>query len=217
MPRYLSQLSDIELAALTEEQKTKLFFDLPEDDGKSADVAILLGSRPEVAAERADAAAELYLAGRTEYILPTGGVKWPQDSADGVSECDFMTRRLIQRGVPESAIIRENEARTTRENMILAALQLERSIRCWRAECVAVVSSYWHLRRALLLAEYSLPRGVKTLFGWSLHGAQAVRDTWHEDPVACAAMEKELGFLRNMIRRGMAPDLALDEEKECVL
>ena len=210
MARFLSRLSEAELAELSVAQKTAIFYDLPDEEGRVADVAILLGSSPEFAAERADAAAELYLAQRTTYILPTGGVKWPKDSESGVSECDYMAHRLLERGVPESAIIRENEARTTRENMILAALQLERSIRCWRAKRIAIVSSACHLRRSLALAEYYLPRGVKELFGYSLHGAQSTRGTWFTDPATAAALDREIGFLCGMIRCGMMPDIPVD-------
>ncbi len=42
MPRYLSQLSEAELAELTVAQKTAIIFDLPDDEGRAADVAILL-------------------------------------------------------------------------------------------------------------------------------------------------------------------------------
>ena len=87
------------------------------DDGKSAPVALLLGGNPNNARNRALAAAELYRAGRVPYIIPSGGVKWDIDG-EQISESHFMKRILMEKGVPEEAIILENQATTTIENMI---------------------------------------------------------------------------------------------------
>ena len=59
----LSELTEEALLCMTAEQKWQLVCGKVRDDGDSAVVAILLGSRPSYARERALAAAELYRAG----------------------------------------------------------------------------------------------------------------------------------------------------------
>ena len=89
-----------------------------------ADVIVVLGGNTQAnranwfepynratAFDRIDRAAALYFAGRAPKILLTGG------ALEGkVSEARIMAKILRQRGVPESALIRENDSRYTYEN-----------------------------------------------------------------------------------------------------
>ena len=132
-----------------------VFGDYREPQG-SFDAALLLGGSPAVMYARAKAAAELYLTGRCPLIVPTGGVKW-QTEFGYCSECETMTRYLMQMGVPAENILAENEASTTIENMtfgqkVLQARFGDAPIR------LALVSSYSHLRRSAFLARRNIPQ-----------------------------------------------------------
>ena len=72
----LSEISREQLMAMTDDQKWECNCGGIVDEGRSAEVAILLGGRPIRAVERALAAAELYRQGRVKYIVPSGGVRW---------------------------------------------------------------------------------------------------------------------------------------------
>ena len=79
----LSQITTQQIKQLSDEQLHSIVFggegaDNVMDVG-CADVALLLGTRPDIAKERAAAAAELYLGGSVRHIIPTGGVEWEID------------------------------------------------------------------------------------------------------------------------------------------
>src|SRR6187402_323011 len=91
------------------------------------------------AARRAERALRAYRAGLSERVLACGGKAWR-----GVREADAFAAYLIERGVPESAIERELQSRSTRQNAhYAAALLLPRGIRR-----VALVTCDFHMDRA---------------------------------------------------------------------
>lgn len=152
----LSDASIERLLAMTPEQKWELTCGGIKDEGKSADIALLLGSFPSRAEPRARAAAKLYKEGRVKYIVPSGGVKW-DENGESLSEAHFMKRILLSEGVTEDAIIMENEATTTRENMIYGVLQINRKTR-FAMKDIMIVTSINHMQRSLALAKTFLPR-----------------------------------------------------------
>ncbi|OZI19453.1 hypothetical protein CAL26_17700 [Bordetella genomosp. 9] len=94
----------------------------------------------ETAIRRFQTAEQLYDAGRAPRIVLSGGAL----SGD-VSEAEGMAHALRQSGVPRSAMILENDSRTTYENAILTEGQLkEHNIRT-----VLLVTSALHMPRAM--------------------------------------------------------------------
>ena len=148
------------LKEMTPEQKWEFVCGDIKDEGKSGQVAILLGCWPEGAIERAKAAAELYHAGRVEYIVASGGVKW-EYKGEQISEADLMARVMIENGVPEDVILLEKEARKTVENMICSTLVINRTLQLPNVENVIIVTTVTHMQRSLALAKALLPRKFK--------------------------------------------------------
>lgn len=174
------------------------------DDGMSAPVAILLGGNPNNAIPRAKAAAELYLAGRVSYIIPSGGVEW-DFFGEQVSEANYMKRILIESGVPEEAIILENEARTTKENMIYATLQINRKIKFEKIDHVIIVTSRSHMKRSIALAKAFLPRKVSVSAYPADHeatiaGLTASSGQW---------IAKELDLIKGLVDSGLVEDMEI--------
>ena len=155
----LSELTREEIASMPFEAKVNFVCGNIEDDGMSAPVAILLGGNPNNARPRALAAAELYRSGRVPFIVPSGGVEWEIDG-EMISEANYMKSILIENGVPEEAVILENEARTTKENMIYATLQINRKLHFEKVDHVIIVTSRSHMKRSIALAKAFLPRKV---------------------------------------------------------
>lgn len=129
-----------------------------------ADVIVVLGGNTQAnranwfepynratAFDRIDRAATLYFAGRAPKILLSGG------AFEGkVSEARVMAKILRQRGVPESALILENDSRYTYENAqfsdrMMQGAQLKRAL---------LVTSALHMPRALATF---IKRGIDTL------------------------------------------------------
>lgn len=119
-------------------------------DMVAADAALVLGAaaygeRPSpVFRERINHAIALYQSGQVERIIFSGGVGNRSNS----SEAAVARRYAIERGVPADAILLEEQAANTLESMqnvrpLLAAEGIE---------SVIIVSTPFHMRRALFLA-----------------------------------------------------------------
>ena len=155
----LSETTLQQLDSLCAEQIAHIVYDGVGDDHKSADVALLLGSRPEWCHERAVAAAELYAAGRVRYIMPSGGVEW-EANGTRMTEAEYMQSVLLSLGVPDEAILLENEATSTKENMLYGAILINRRLRFEQVKRVCIVTSAGHMRRSMALARWLMPRSM---------------------------------------------------------
>ncbi len=176
------------------------------DEGKSADVAILLGGNPTNAVERAKACATLYKQGRVKYIVPSGGVKWDYNG-EKVSEADLMKSVLISEGVPDNVILCDNEARTTKENMICASLVIERKFEFENIDSVIIVTSVWHMKRSIALAKAFLPRKVKISAYPSFpdESLEYVKTT----PSAQGFLNDSLRLMALLVNKGVVEDFEL--------
>jgi uncharacterized SAM-binding protein YcdF (DUF218 family) len=116
------------------------------DEARPADAIVVLGAaqydgRPsEVLAARLDHALELWEAGYAPTIVVTGG----KQPGDRFTEATAAANYLIERGVPDDAILREVQGRTTWESLSATA----RILRNRELESVLIVSDPYHSLRA---------------------------------------------------------------------
>lgn len=160
-------------------------FVFAEDEPLPADVIFVPGAaRPEHALR----AAELYHAGYAPYILPSGrysklvgrfaGVKeafrdaYPQPYE---TEWDFLRDVLIRQGVPDAAILREDQATYTWENATCSrlatdamGLQVHTALLCCKP---------FHARRALLYYQAAYPEAKILACPCRMPGYD--RDDWY--------------------------------------
>ena len=204
----LSELKKEELAGLSDEQKTKIIFGNLEDDGGKGEFVVLLGGRFAFLSERVEAAARLYHAGRVRYVVPSGGVAWDYEGGK-MTEAEYMKKLLLERGVPEEAIVLENEATTTKENMIYATLQMNRLLGLAALHKAYVATSQSHMRRGLRFAEVLLPSTVEVAPCAAIGGLDAT-DCWYKTDVGRARAERELYLLKDQVDVGMLADIELD-------
>lgn len=201
----LSEFPKEALDTLTDAQVSTIVYGDWQDDGGMADVALLLGGHSAVCAERANAAAQLYHSGRVRYIMPTGGVEWESEYGKH-SECKLLHRFLLEEGVPEEAILPENEATTTVENMICCTLQMYRRLNIYAIKRVYVVTSACHLRRSLAHAKNFLPRQIEVA-GFCIPRAESDKEHWFSDPFHAPRTRRELPFIKNLVDRGYMADI----------
>ena len=98
-----------------------------------------------LSADRAWHAARIYKSGRAPFVVTTG---------IGSSLSDRIV--LKEFGVPEYALIRENDARNTEEHVALVEAALHRKYSGNNRKIkILLVTSAWHMRRALLNFSYS--------------------------------------------------------------
>jgi uncharacterized SAM-binding protein YcdF (DUF218 family) len=120
------------------------------DDARRADAIIVLGSavwsgeRPSPSlAARAQHAIELYQAGYAPYLILCGGL-----GGNPPSEAEAMRRLAIGAGVPERALILEDQSHSTEENLANAKKLMDaRGLRD-----AIIVSDPFHILRAEVIA-----------------------------------------------------------------
>ncbi|MBO2516618.1 MAG: hypothetical protein CW338_04960 [Clostridiales bacterium] len=135
-----------------------------DDEPCRSDIIFLPGA---IFAGHAERAAELYAAGMAPLILPSGryGIKAGKTkpvperdarySGEYRTEWEFMRRVLMDNGVPEAAILREEEATYTWENALLSrkvtdslGLKIRRAILCCKP---------YHAARSLVYYQAAFP------------------------------------------------------------
>ena len=203
----LSQVTRDQVAAMTEEQKWAFNCGGIRDDGRSAEVAILLGGAPIRAVERARWAVKLWHSGRVKYIVPSGGVAWDYEG-ERLTECELMTRIMLAGGVPAEAIIPENEATTTKENMIYATLQINRRTKLKGFDHIIIVTSETHMKRSLALARAYWPRKF-TVSAYPTY-PDMTREEWLADPDNRRILNKAVLLMKDLVDDGIVEDMEIE-------
>jgi len=203
----LSQISKEQIGQLSDAQLKELVYGDLCDRGEAADVALLLGTSPEHdCTGRALCAAQIYLQGRMKYIIPSGGVEhaFPEGNC---TEAEHMQRILLETGVPAGAILLENEARTTKENMICGTFQLNRKLLIQNVRSVMIVTSAVHMRRSLALARLFLPRSIRITCSCAPDAAGNVeqKKLLREDVI------REAQLMQDLIRQGLMEDIGCQD------
>lgn len=115
-----------------------------------ADVILIAGgSRPELAWR----ATELFKAGAGRFVLPSGGPN--KRIPEYPSEWAFLREILIERGVPEHTILREDRATHTFDNAHFSWAALQSHLP--GATSAILVTKAHHSRRALLTYQSVFP------------------------------------------------------------
>jgi len=201
----LSKIKKDQIQQLSDALLEKIVYADIFDDGCSADVALLLGTDPaHYCRERAEKAAQLYLEGRVKYIIPSGGVEWDYQGGK-ISEARFMEGILRERGVPAEAILLENYATTTKENMVCGTFEITHRLKIQNVKSVMIVTSAVHMRRSLALAKLFLPRSIQICGCPAPDSLTAVH--WTEDADIRRNVIREAQLMRDLIRQGLIDEI----------
>ena len=201
----LSAVPSKDLDTLSVEQVSHIVFDIPPTEDRPAVAALLLGGSPVVMDSRARAAAELYRKGLVPLVIPTGGVRHG-DGETGPTEAEYMAGVLKESGVPDEAISLENEATTTRGNMIFGGVVLERALHPRGVFPIYIVTSEFHLRRSLAVARLYLPRTAHLLGCTAVHPGGG-RAEWTNSDYFTNKVRTEVGLLKWLIDHGEMDDI----------
>lgn len=121
------------------------------DETQKADAAIILGAAVEDGAptpvfrERINHGISLYQDGYVKYLIFTGGI----GDGDSISEAQAGKNYAISMGIPESAILIEEESHITEENLENAKALMEQ----YDLQTALIVSDPLHMKRAMLMAK----------------------------------------------------------------
>lgn len=202
----LGRIPEERLSSLSNDEKTRIVFGGERKTGGPGVAALLLGcGTPPEMAERAAAAAGLFEEGLVPYVVPTGGVVHPTEFGE-MTEAEYMAHCLRGLGVPDEAVIIENQATTTIENMVFGSVMLERFFRPRGPFSVYVVTSAHHLRRSLALAEVYLPRTARIL-GRASRSADGQASNWFRSEFWTEKVNREIRWLKKYVDAGILPDI----------
>jgi uncharacterized SAM-binding protein YcdF (DUF218 family) len=130
--------------------------------------------------ERITAAAQLYRAGLAPFVIASGGsgsITFPDQR-----EAPYMAELLNDLGVPPQALIIEDTSRNTYENILYSKAILSERSMLSELKPVLLVSSAWHLPRALAICKKqglpAVPVSVDSQAEPLLLPADLVPDPW---------------------------------------
>ena len=143
------------------------------DEGRTADVAVVLGNRVEPSGEpspwlraRLDRGLSLYRAGRVQAVIVSGGL-----GVEGHEEATVMKRYLVERGVPRARVLEDRDGYST----FRTANTVGRLMRARGDRSAFVVSQYYHVARSKLALRRA---GVCEVYGARARLELGPRDLW---------------------------------------
>ncbi len=158
---------------------------------KRVEYCIVLGGDT----KRARLAAKLYHEDRIKNIVVSGGLGFLSENYHGLTEAEVYYRILVDHGVSPRDIIIEAKSRNTEENLRFSVMEIiihlgdKTGHRIDRLSEVAIITSDFHMRRALLLARAFYP--LTKFYYASADSGGANRDTWYKTGWGCFVLYKE--------------------------
>ena len=173
-------------------------FSTPSNEIRKNDYAIVHGWKPEQAIKRAQYALHFYRRGGTEKIIVSGGVKH-EYCGEILSESEIMKKFLLQNGVPETAIIADNSAEDTVQNMVCSLVEMCKSTGVYGVKSVTVITEPFHMLRSLLLADIYLPNYFN-VYGYSEEWEEQ-RNLAQKDIEFRKTVENEINLIRAFLTK----------------
>lgn len=202
----LSQIPTDQLPRLSNDEKTRIVFGGERETDGPGMAALLLGcGTPSEMAERAAAAADLFQKGLVPCVIPTGGVVHPTERGD-LTEAAYMALKLREHGVPEAAVVLEDQATTTIANMVFGMAVIEREFHPRGPFSVYVVTSDAHMRRSLALADAYLPRTARILSRPAGNAGGGAKE-WFRSEFWTEKVNREIRWLKKHVDAGILPDI----------
>ncbi|MCX7745753.1 MAG: YdcF family protein [Clostridia bacterium] len=138
---------------------------------EKADVLLIPGSYERGLMEKA---AELYHNGLAPLILPSGA---HTNASMELSECEFLRQIGLSLGVPDQAILQENQARNTFENAIFSLQVLEKKQSDIKK--AIIVCKGYHSRRALMTFQTEFQSNIKFMAAPIIDESGITKNNWY--------------------------------------
>lgn len=147
-------VSSIDEEMLDRETVDRLLFKDLSYGGEKGDLIMVLGSR-KACEYRVPIAAKLFMSQKADMLLFCGG-KTQQTKYGFLPEFESMLAAAKEFGIPTERILTEKTSLSTAENLSCCAHIIEKKL----PECrkIILVTTAYHMRRALQLAKKILPR-----------------------------------------------------------
>ena len=199
-------VSTLTKETLTDDIIDRLLYDGIQDTGESADCILVLGSN-KAAKYRVPLAADVYNAGRSDYIVVCGGTKWSFPEGT-YTEAEYMYETLLALGIPKEHILMENNSKNTVENFLCALLELQRSLWLNKVHQVLLITTTYHMRRSLALAKYLFPAHIR-ISPCPADDTNTTRSSWRNSEKGRKRAIKEALNIVQYIKNGVIPDFEI--------
>lgn len=199
-------VSNIKEEDLTLDVVDKLLFQDLEDTGENVDCIIVLGS-VKAAQYRVPVAVDAFKAGRANKLMLCGG-KIREFPNGRYSEAEHMAKAVLELGIPEEDIILENSSQNTVENILFALIELQKSFWLNKVKRVLLVTTAYHMRRSLAIAQYLLPKHIDVI-PCPANDNNTRRENWMNTPVGIERAKHEAMKIVSYVTNGVIPDFEI--------
>lgn len=199
-------VSEIKEDEVSDEIVDKMLYKGIADCGDNADCIIVLGSSKAVQ-YRVPAAVNAYHKGRSSKIMMCGG---PTRNAVGenIVEAERMRMKALELGVPDEAIICEKNSENTVENFLFAMVELQRLFWLNNVHRILLVTTTYHMRRSLALANYLLPDHI-AVYPYPVDDTNTKRDNWMKSEKGRKRAIAETVNIIRCVNNGVFPDFEI--------
>jgi uncharacterized SAM-binding protein YcdF (DUF218 family) len=165
-----------------------------------ADLAFIFGSRHGI--ERfCDEAARLWHERYFPHVLVSGGVTPGGER----SEASILRTLLIERGVDKRAILVEERATNTGENVLFSMPLIEEEIGLANVRSLIAIGKFCTSRRYVMTLERHWPEVRKMLH--PVHYHNVARDRWMDDEELCGRVLGEWGRIEPYFKNGFIAEV----------
>lgn len=201
------KVSELNENELTAEMIDKVIYsNIEEAPDIPGDCIMVLGSQkaPEY---RVPKAVQLYENRQAPKILMCGGRELPTVSGP-VTEAKLMRLAAVRANVPANDILLEEFSLSTKENMICAALVLDRTFQLCNIKEILLVTANYHMQRSLAMARTYMPQWIHFI-PCPAYYAKADRTQWFQTAAGGQLLENEAKKIISYIREGSIPDFEI--------
>ena len=174
---------------------------------RPADLLFVFGTREDVEA-RVDEACRLWRAGYFRRAIVSGGVT----PGSQLSECEIIVSAMVERGVPAEAILREDRAMNTGENVIFSLPIIEQAIGFANIRSVICLGNTWTARRYPMTLHRHWPDVEKMLV--TVDSFKTPRGLWHTDAEFSRRMLNEWDKIEPYKARGFIAEWRASQPRD---
>ncbi len=171
------KVSTLKKGNLSNEIIDKILYEGLDDARDNGDCIMVLGSI-KAPKYRIPKAVSIYQDKRANKIVLCGG-KIRETENGLMSEAKIMKRKALEFGIPDGDMLLEELSMSTKENMICASLILERAFTLSNINKILLVTTNYHMRRSLLMAQIYLPSWIK-FSSCPADDINTKRDNWYK-------------------------------------
>lgn len=156
---------------------------------------------------RVPVAAELYKSNKIKKVLLCGGTA--RNTEQGITtEAQMMKKRAEELEIPNYDILIEEISMTTKENILCALLPLEREFTLSKIQNIILITTNYHMRRSLLMAQTYLPSWINVI-SCPADDLNTKRDNWWLTEAGWQRATDEVLKIICYIKDGSIPDFTI--------